>query len=147
MHPDTAQMLTDLAREIHGNAVDKGFWEPMPEDALRFPSKMMHLIHDITQVIEFDRQSGHGLPAEQIVFDGAVGEFLVRLALVVSEVGEALDAWQADDRAGTLEELADAVIRIFDLAAGEFGAVSFAEAILEKMARNRERPRKHGKRY
>lgn len=47
------------------------------------------------------------------------------------------------DTANFEEELADAVIRILDIC-GTMG-IDLEQAILNKMARNRERPVKHGK--
>ena len=67
------------------------------------------------------------------------------LALVHSEISEALEADRHGDRGGLAHELADAVIRIVDLAAGlEFDLQSFVETAMKE---NETRPRKHGKAY
>jgi NTP pyrophosphatase (non-canonical NTP hydrolase) len=67
------------------------------------------------------------------------------LALIHSEVSEALEADRLGDRENFAEELADAVIRIADLAGGV--AIDLEAAIVEKMARNAQRPMLHAKRY
>lgn len=73
-----------------------------------------------------------------------------RLMLIVSELSEALEALRhgnpADshipDYTGMEAELADAVIRIMDLA--EANQLRLAEAIVAKAAYNSGRPHKHG---
>lgn len=73
------------------------------------------------------------------------------IALMHSELSEALEALRhgnpPDDKIpgfnGAEAELADTIIRIMDAARGRGWRV--AEAIIEKMAYNEGRPRKHGK--
>jgi len=89
-------------KEIHANAVAKGFWDPPPP----FAQAMM---------------------------------------LVVTECAEAVEADRIGDRENMGEEIADAVIRLFDLAEG-FGFDLEAE-IHRKHFINITRPKKHGKRY
>lgn len=78
-----------------------------------------------------------------------VGELL---ALVHSEVSEALEAHRKDlndshlkHRKGIEVELADALIRILDMAAGL--QMDIGNAMIEKLAFNAKRPQKHGKKY
>ena len=70
-------------------------------------------------------------------------DFLNRLMLIVSELGEAAEAYRKDDQENMREELADTVIRIMDLA--ENMGFSLAEEILKKAAFNKTRPYLHGK--
>lgn len=79
------------------------------------------------------------------------GTVPTQLALIHSEVSEALEAWRENDRGSTrpdgkpdgfITELADAVIRCFDTA-GALG-MDLETAVLKKMAFNETRPHRHG---
>lgn len=65
------------------------------------------------------------------------------LMLVVSELSEALEAVRQGDMDSFTEELADACIRVFDLAGGL--QLELAEKLIRKMEKNKTRPFKHGK--
>lgn len=64
------------------------------------------------------------------------------LCLVHSEVSEALEAYRKADSEGFAEELADILIRIFDMA-GKFG-IDLEAALNDKIEKNRFRPYRHG---
>jgi NTP pyrophosphatase (non-canonical NTP hydrolase) len=64
------------------------------------------------------------------------------LALIHSEVSEALEADRKGDQENFEEELADVCIRIFDLCGSR--GIDLEKAIFEKMERNRGRSHKHG---
>ena|SRR3990172_13348493 len=68
--------------------------------------------------------------------------------LIVTEISEMVEAHRSDENSmwnSVQEELADAVIRCFDLA-GSLG-FDLQTAMEKKMAINEKRPKKHGKRY
>ncbi|UBF23031.1 nucleotide pyrophosphohydrolase, MazG [Haloarcula virus HCTV-16] len=67
------------------------------------------------------------------------------LALIHSEVSEALEADREGDEREYAEELADIVIRVMDHAETE--GIDLEREIKEKNAANRDREYKHGKRY
>jgi NTP pyrophosphatase (non-canonical NTP hydrolase) len=64
------------------------------------------------------------------------------LALIHSEVSEALEAFRRNDSSGFAEELADIVIRVVGLSHGV--EIDLAAAIEAKVAKNRDRAFKHG---
>jgi NTP pyrophosphatase (non-canonical NTP hydrolase) len=68
---------------------------------------------------------------------------LKRLALVTSEVGEAVEAIRKHDISNMGEELADIVIRCADLAS--FCEIDLEKEIIKKMAYNKTREKLHGK--
>lgn len=77
-----------------------------------------------------------------------------RLALIHSEVSEALEVVRHDEHAPSekcpgvshlAEELADIVIRVFDFAG--YKDIDLARAIEAKVQYNLSRPHKHGKRF
>lgn len=64
------------------------------------------------------------------------------LALVHSEVSEALEAFRNDDLDGFAEECADIAIRLFDMAYGL--DVDLTSEIQKKLQKNEERGHRHG---
>lgn len=64
------------------------------------------------------------------------------LALIHSEVSEALEAFRKGDEENFVEEIADVLIRTLDLAGGI--EPDFEAAVLEKIERNRKRAHRHG---
>lgn len=64
------------------------------------------------------------------------------LALIHSEVSEALEADRKDDEENFAEELADTCIRIFDLCGSK--GIDLEAAITAKMEKNKGRSYKHG---
>lgn len=95
----------------------------------------------------------HQLQVEKGFWDGGERNNGEVLALIHSELTECLEALRQgnppDDKildfTGAEAELADAVIRIMDLAAAR--GWRLAEAILAKHHFNRSRPYKHGKKF
>lgn len=64
------------------------------------------------------------------------------LALIHSEVSEALEAFRKDDRANFAEELADVMIRVVGLAHGL--GIDLGVEVVAKVEKNRARAFKHG---
>ena len=92
----------------------------------------------------------HKLAVDNGFWDTGLNTPLGRLMLVVTELGEAAEAIRkphmdehCPDFTNYEIELADAVIRIMDIAGGE--NLDLSGAILAKMAYNKTRPFRHGK--
>ena len=64
------------------------------------------------------------------------------LALIHSEVSEALEGFRHDDKANFAEELADILIRVLDCSGGL--GIDLDNEVRKKLAKNRERGFKHG---
>lgn len=69
-------------------------------------------------------------------------QVLAWLAMMHSELSEAVEAYRKGDMENFAEELADTIIRIFDTA--EFFGINIAEAVECKHIANMERPYRHG---
>lgn len=77
-------------------------------------------------------------------FTGSDDPFKIpsKLALLHSEVSEALEAYRAGDLENFIEELADTLIRTMDIAGGVTD--DFKSHVLKKMEKNRNRGIRHG---
>ncbi len=64
------------------------------------------------------------------------------LALIHSEVSEALEAFRKDDLANFQEELADVLIRVLDCTTGL--QLDIDKAVADKLEKNRTRGYRHG---
>lgn len=64
------------------------------------------------------------------------------LALIHSEVSEALEGWRKRDDANFREELADILIRLLDLSGGL--SIDLAAEVAKKLEKNRARGYRHG---
>lgn len=73
---------------------------------------------------------------------GNVTQVPADLALIHSEVSEALEAYRVGSMTGLGLELADVVIRVLGLAHGL--EIDLAAAVLSKLTANRDRPHRHG---
>jgi len=127
--------LANLQEACHGNAVAKGFHDDMGKI-------LSYVANGPDDVKEAER-------LQKVVTLLNIGQ---KLALIHSEVSEGLEGTRKDKMDDHLPhrtmlevELADAVIRIFDLAGME--KMDLAGAILEKMAYNSGRPFMHGKNF
>lgn len=65
-----------------------------------------------------------------------------KLALITSEVSEALEAFREDDALNFAEELADTLIRVLDLTAGL--GLDMDAAVRMKLEKNKGRGYRHG---
>lgn len=123
--------INKLATEVYQNNKEKGFWE----DYFTLTNLSDNYVKDSAQA-----KAVHSLFIAQ------------RIALIHSELSEALEADRKDlmddkltHRKGLEVELADALIRILDMAGGL--ELDIGGAVEEKLAYNKSRPYRHGKAY
>jgi NTP pyrophosphatase (non-canonical NTP hydrolase) len=128
--------LNDLAQEIYENNKAKGFW---PEDKPRNVGEMLMLVtSELGEAMEAHRK----------------GRFVTsnRLPKAIAEGY----AWEKDTdtmkrifeetiKDGFSDEIADAIIRLFDMAGGLNIDIDFH--IRQKLEYNKTRERLHGKKY
>jgi len=107
--------LDRIAYELHINAIEKGFWDPLkripPEDHFVFYAKQLAMIHsEVTEVLEALRKN----KGEREVVE-ELSDIIIRV----------LDLWAGLDAAGITESSLDQVLH-------------------EKAAFNKSRPKMHG---
>lgn len=103
-----------------------------------------HSIAQISaEITEWRKGRGFYTP-ESLATEAERDMMLGKLMLVVSECAEAGEAVRHEDMANFSEEIADAVIRLFDIANSV--GLDLERAIEQKMAVNKARPMRHGKR-
>lgn len=116
---DPPMSLNEMARRAHQTSVKHEFYE-MP--------------------------NGDPVTKEQIftrTYQHKSGPYLVGLlALIGTEVSEAIEAERKQDLDNLAEELADIILRVGDLAA--FVHIDLDKVVREKMAANDARPVRHG---
>jgi hypothetical protein len=128
--------LNQLATACHANSVVHGFWD---------------VDHDIDTLIGELVDSADASQIGRVLAAAKVARRSERIALVHSELSEMLEACRKNpdgpsehcpEISAVAEEIADAVIRAGDLAAG-YG-IDLDSAVEVKMAFNASRPRMHG---
>ena len=128
--------IKELCKKAHQNALEKGFW-----DVDKHVKEFEKAYKDYGRSLK--KEKGNFILG---VCDGLTNAFMTqKLMLIVTELGEAVEALRKNDKDNFEEELADTCIRIFDLC-GSLG-IDLEKAITEKMVRNEKRPYKHGKQF
>jgi len=124
-------MLNQLATEIHENAKSKGFF-----DGEKNIGEMLCLIHsEVSEALEADRKNYYSNISE-IKLKGLADE---------NSDEKFKDVFTEFVKDTFEDELADVVIRVFDLCA--FKGIDIESHIKAKMRYNASRPHKHGKLY
>ena len=141
--------LAELAKACYENSADHGFWD-QPETVETIPNKLMLIVSEISEALESYRDpAADGLVKvpvdvlEDLISAARSTDPLGAGTSEIADVGQAiLDKWQGKPK-GYDTELADALIRIFDLA-GRKG-IDLEAAVLAKHDFNKGRPRMHGR--
>ncbi len=117
--------ISDMQIEAHENAARKGF-------------------HDMESEILHKLNYGERLTVDEIEAIGVAFE-CQRIALMVSELGEAVEALRTRDYVNYREELADVAIRLGDHCGAR--GIDLEDEVKRKMDRNKTRPRLHNKKF
>lgn len=124
-------MINELAKQIHQNAVDKGFFEKE-----RNIGEMLCLIHsEVSEALEAERTGSY---ADIGYYENKCAEFpdneLRNKTLFETQIKNTFE-----------DELADIMIRVMDLAA--FKGIDLEKHIKLKMQYNSQREKYHGKKF
>jgi NTP pyrophosphatase (non-canonical NTP hydrolase) len=123
-------MINQLALEIHENSKSKGFYD----ETVNIPEKIALIHSEASEALEADREDKYSK---------------LKTAGLENMLKESDEVFSAIFRVGVKDtfqdELADIVIRVFDLAACK--GIDIENHILAKMRYNSLRPHKHGKKY
>jgi NTP pyrophosphatase (non-canonical NTP hydrolase) len=125
-------MINQLAKEVHQNARDKGFFEKEKNIG-----EMLAIIHsEVSEALEADRK-------DRYVNRNEAGD--INLLCDVPDSAFFKSFFEADYKNTFEDELADIVIRVMDLAA--FKGIDLEAHIKAKMRYNSMREKYHGKKY
>ena len=120
--------IRELQRRVHKNAIDKGFWNK-PHN---FGNDLMLIVSELGECIEAHR----------------CGDFCDMEAyneLMTNETYDFETCFKREIKDTMEDELADALIRILDTAAGY--SIDLQKHVELKMLYNEKRERLHGKKY
>jgi NTP pyrophosphatase (non-canonical NTP hydrolase) len=125
-------MINKLAKEVHQNAKNKGFF-----DSKKNIGEMLCLIHsEVSEALEADRKNMYTNLSEELREDLELDGTSPRYDTLHFE-SFVKDTFE--------DELADVMIRVMDLAA--FKNIDLEWHIKQKMNYNSKREHKHGKNY
>lgn len=119
-----AEVFDELCEEVSDIAISKGFWDypEITDDSFKIPFKLSLVHSELSEALDVHRA----------FYEGETSSIT------------GMTPTQEQDFS---EEMADAVIRIFDML-GYLGlGEDFGDIMIAKIEKNRNRPFKHGKRY
>ena len=119
--------LNELAKQIHKNAVNKGFYENPKETG----TLLMLIVSELGEALEADRKNKH---SDIKKFTELQFDFLGFENSFKQEIKDTFE-----------DEIADSLIRILDLCA--YKGIDIQKHVELKMRYNSTRPNKHGKSY
>jgi len=124
--------IQEISREIHQNNKDKGFW-----DSERNVGEMLMLVtSELSEALEADREDKR---ANVEAFNRD------KLGTPFHEQALFKSSFEENIKNSFEDEIADAVIRLFDMAEGL--GIDLEWHIRAKLDYNKLRPKMHGKKY
>ncbi len=135
-------MLNELAKQIHDNNIEKGFYEKEKNIG-----EMLALIHsEVSEALEADRSDNYFDPDTNCNKNRQFKEGEGWSFAIVNSNEDAWVNWfRAEVKNTFQDELSDIVIRVMDLAA--YKGIDLERHIQLKMRYNALREYKHGKKY
>lgn len=129
--------IKEISKQVYKNACEKGFWE----GEYNIAEKLMLIVSELSEAMEADRKNLH-TPLFVYGYDDKVQD-----TCLVGEFQETSPKpiFEEIIKNTFEDELADAAIRIFDLA--EKLEIDLEWHIQQKHNYNTKRPYKHGKKY
>lgn len=121
-------MINELAKQIHENAKNKGFWDK----EANVGEKLMLIVSEVAEAMEADRKGNFYDKEINFVAHNQTNAFFESV-------------FEQHCKNTFEDELADAVIRILDLAYSR--NIDLEWHIRQKMRYNEGRPHMHGKKY
>jgi len=130
-------MINKLAEEIHNNAKRKGFYEDEKNIG-----EMLCLVHsEVSEALEADRKNRFS-SVDEITLKGLADK---DFGASYNNDDDFKNQFEISVKDTFEDELADVVIRVFDLCA--FKGIDIESHIKAKMRFNSMREHKHGKKY
>ena len=129
--------LKKLAKEIHQNAKEKGFWDEKRE----IGTLLMLIVSELSEALEADRKNIHANLNKFVGFSnmGFGKDYQTYL------IEDAIPSFEMNLKDTFEDEIADTVIRILDMCEGL--GIDIETHIKLKMEYNKTREKKHGKNY
>lgn len=125
--------LNLLAKTIHENAVDKGFYDKKKEVG----TLLMLIVSELGEAMEADRKGRHATGLQ-------VNTYLC-LARTEHDKDKLDNSFKSSVKDTFEDEIADALIRILDMCA--YMNIDIESHVIAKMDYNKRRQRLHGKQY
>lgn len=128
--------ISETVQKVHAIAVEKGFWEAGKNKNVA--ELLMLCVSELSEALEADRKGKHanGIHLNSLINKGYTWEDS-KVSFVTVFEKDIKDTFE--------DELADTVIRIFDLCGGL--DIDLEQHIYHKMQYNATRGYKHGKAY
>ncbi len=108
---------------------------------MKLNKEQIYKMSTLTQL----RDASHQIAVEHGFWEGKVVNEAEKMALMHSELSEALEALRKGDYKNLAEELADTIIRVLDFCGAK--KIDILTAIQDKMIINNDREYKHGKKF
>jgi NTP pyrophosphatase (non-canonical NTP hydrolase) len=124
--------LNDLARDIHRNAISKGFYEKPVECG----TQLMLVVSELAEALEADRKDRR---ADLVAFNSK------RQRTLQTGIDPFANKFESHIKDTFEDEIADAIIRLLDLSASQ--GIDIERHVELKMRYNALREYKHSKKY